>query len=167
MSKNDLRRTPSEIMVQRTKGLNLREHPPPHKQISNKKMKQLENKIDNRTITKVEYEQYTWNKKFAKKRRAGVTKFWDMEASRILKEDPATRNWDTYQVKDILAGKTPKYDGKPIYGHHAYSASKYPHLAHKGEVIYPATHNEHFHGWHGSDWKKSLPGKPIKEINDF
>ena len=49
----------------------------------------------------------------------------------------------------------------------SYSASQYPHLANKGEVIYSATPNEHFKGWHGGNWKNSLPGKPINSIDDF
>ena len=37
-------------------------------------------------------------------------------------------------------------NGKPIQGHHTFSVSKYPHLAGKGEGIYPATDNEHLNG---------------------
>lgn len=48
-----------------------------------------------------------------------------------------------------------------IAGHHTYSASKYPHLADKGEVIYPATFNEHLNKWHGKNFKNSYPGAPI------
>lgn len=54
-----------------------------------------------------------------------------------------------------------------MQGHHSYSASQYPHLANKGEIIYPATPNEHFNGWHGGNWKNSLPGERIKPIDDF
>ena len=56
---------------------------------------------------------------------------------------------------------------KTIQGHYSYSVSKYPHLADKGEVIYPATANEHLNGWHGGNYKNSLPGEPIKTILDF
>jgi len=70
-------------------------------------------------------------------------------------------------MKDILSGKRAKFDEKTLQGHHAYSASKYPHLANRSEVIYPATFNEHFHGWHGGNWKTSLPGQRIKPIEDF
>lgn len=49
----------------------------------------------------------------------------------------------------------------------SYSASKFPHLSDKGEVIYPATIREHLYGWHGGNYKNSLPGKPIKDIKDF
>ncbi|WP_443217508.1 hypothetical protein [Sporolactobacillus sp. CQH2019] len=47
----------------------------------------------------------------------------------------------------MVSGKKPNFDGKPIVGD-SYSASKYPHLADKGDIIYPATYNEHLNGWH-------------------
>ena len=58
-------------------------------------------------------------------------------------------------------------NGKPIQGHHTFSVSKYPHLAGKGEGIYPATNNEHLNGWHCGNYSNSLPGKPIKLFLDF
>ncbi|WP_261379778.1 T7SS effector LXG polymorphic toxin, partial [Bacillus paralicheniformis] len=142
-----------KVIAERSKSLDLKEHPTKTKQFGSKKMKELKKKIDNRTITKQEYQDYIWNKKFAKKRKAGVTEFWDMEAERIMNGQPTTRNWSEKQVQDILSGKVPKYDGKPMAGHHTYSASKYPHLSDKGEIIYPATFKEHFYGWHGGNWK--------------
>ena len=42
-----------------------------------------------------------------------------------------------------------------------------PHLADKGEIIYPVTPNEHLKGWHGGNFKNSRPGEPIIDINDF
>ncbi|GIN42763.1 T7SS effector LXG polymorphic toxin [Bacillus paralicheniformis] len=156
-----------KVIAERSKSLDLKEHPTKTKQFGSKKMKELKKKIDNRTITKQEYQDYIWNKKFAKKRKAGVTEFWDMEAERIMNGQPTTRNWSEKQVQDILSGKVPKYDGKPMAGHHTYSASKYPHLSDKGEIIYPATFKEHFYGWHGGNWKNSKPGEPIKSIKDF
>ncbi|OLP65240.1 Ribonuclease YxiD [Bacillus pumilus] len=156
-----------KVIAERSKSLDLKEHPTKTKQLGSKKMKELKNKIDNRTITKQEYQGYIWNKKFAKKRKAGVTEFWDMEAERIINGQPTTRNWSEKQVRDILSSKVPKYDGKPMAGHHTYSASKYPHLSDKGEIIYPATFKEHFYGWHGGNWKNSRPGEPIKFIKDF
>ncbi|MCY7629254.1 T7SS effector LXG polymorphic toxin [Bacillus altitudinis] len=156
-----------KVITERSRSLDLKEHPTKTKQFSSKKMKELKNKIDNRTITKQEYQDYIWNKKFAKKRKAGVTEFWDMEAERIMKGQPTTRNWNEKQVQDILSGKVPKYAGKPMAGHHTYSASKYPHLSDKGEIIYPATFKEHFYGWHGGNWRNSKPGEPIKSIKDF
>ncbi|NSW38148.1 hypothetical protein HRG09_19340 [Bacillus sp. Xin1] len=160
-------KTAEDIIAERTKGLDLTEHPTQTKQMSSKKMKKLKEKIENRTITKKEYEDYIWNKKFGKRRDDGVKKFWYQEQQRLLNNEPPTRSWTSEQIQDILVGKKPKFDGKPIAGHHTYSASKYPHLADKGEIIYPATFNEHFYGWHGRRWKKSLPGKPIKTIKDF
>jgi len=52
--------------------------PVPRKPVGLRKLllKELKGKIDNRTITKVEYEQYTWNKKFAKHRASEVDDFW-------------------------------------------------------------------------------------------
>ena len=37
----------------------------------------------------------------------------------------------------------------------------------KGEVIYPATINEHINGWHGGNFRNSLPGELIVDIHDF
>ncbi|WP_342500204.1 T7SS effector LXG polymorphic toxin [Bacillus sp. FSL M7-0791] len=156
-----------KIIAERTKGLDLKKHPIQRKQLSAKKMKELKDKFENRTITKLEYENYKWNKKFAKHRNTGVNEFWYQERQRILNKEDPTRNWDKQQLSDILNGKKPKVDGKTVQGHHSYSASQYPHLANKGEIIYPATPNEHFNGWHGGNWKNSLPGERIKPIDDF
>jgi hypothetical protein len=156
-----------ELLAVRTKGLDLHEHHTKTKQLGSQKMKELKEKIDNRTITKKEYRDYIWNKKFAKKRKTGVTEFWDMEAERIINGEELTRNWSDEQIKDILSGRVPKFDGKSIVGHHSYSASKYPHLSDKGEIIYPATFKEHLQGWHGGNWENSIPGEQINKIKDF
>ena len=60
-----------------------------------------------------------------------------------------------------------RYQSKPLEFHHTYSAIEYPHLANMGEVIYPATHDEHFKGWHGGNYKKSKPGKRIRRFREF
>ena len=156
-----------EIISERVKGLDLSEHQLTNKQLSPKKMSEIKSKIDNRTATKAEYEAYEWNKRFSARRREGVKQFWNQERERIIKGESTTRNWTTEQIQDILNGRTPKYDGKPIQGHHSYSASKFPHLADKGEIIYPVTPNEHLKGWHGGNFKNSRPGEPIIDINDF
>ncbi|MFF1990699.1 hypothetical protein ACWFN4_12875 [Bacillus mycoides] len=130
-------------------------------------MKNLKLKIENRTITKEEYESYIWNKKFSVRRRKGVDEFWNQEQERILNGETPSRNWTDEQIQDIINNKKAKIDGKTLQGHHTYSAAKYPHLADKGEVIFPLTHREHFYGWHGRNYKTSLPGKPIKDIVDF
>ncbi|RIW28968.1 hypothetical protein D3H55_20315 [Bacillus salacetis] len=158
---------PAELIIaDRTKGLDLNPHPIQQKQLSAKKMKELKGKIENRTITKAEYQQYTWNKKFTKHRNSGVFDFWYQERQRILNNETPTRNWNQEQINDILKGKKPKVNGEIVQGHHSYSASQYPHLADKGEIIYPATPNEHLKGWHGGNWKNSLPGRPINLIEE-
>ena len=153
-----------EIISERVNGLDLSEHPLTNKQLSSKKMTEIKSKIDNRTATKAEYEAYEWNKRFSSRRREGVKQFWNQERERIINGESTTRNWTTEQIQDILNGKTPKYDGKPIQGHHSYSASKYPHLANKGEIIYPVTPNEHLKGWHGGNFKNSSPGADLRTV---
>lgn len=160
-------KTPEQIIKSRIKGLDLNPHPIKQKQISSKKRTELKKKIDDRTITKAEYEQYMWNKRFSKRRASGVDDFWCQERQRILNNETLTRDWSQGQIDDILNGKKPKVDGKTVEGHHSYSASQYPQLANKGEVIYPVTRNEHLYGWHGGNFKNSIPGKPIKDISDF
>ena len=61
-------RTPESIISERTKGLDLVPHPTTQKQLSPKKMKELKQKIADRTITREEYEQYDWNKRFTQRR---------------------------------------------------------------------------------------------------
>ena len=160
-------RTPERIISERTKGLDLEPHPTTQKQLSPKKMKELKQKITNRTITREEYEQYNWNKRFNQRRKEGVESFWRDERLRLSRGENGTRNWSDVQIKDILSGERAKFDGKTLQGHHTYSASQYPHLANRSEVIYPVTFNEHFRGWHGGNWKISLPGKRINIIDDF
>lgn len=160
-------RTPESIISERTKGLDLVPHPTTQKQLSPKKMKELKQKIADRTITREEYEQYDWNKRFTQRRNEGVESFWRDERVRLSRGEKGTRNWSEDQIKDILSGKRAKFDGKTLQGHHTYSASQYPHLANRSEVIYPVTFNEHFRGWHGGNWKTSLPGKRIDIIDDF
>ena len=160
-------RTPESIIAERTRGLDLEPHPINRPLLSGKRMQELKQKFDNRTITKEEYDLYDWNKRFTQRRNEGIESFWRDERGRLSRGEKGTRNWSDDQMKDILSGKRAKFDEKTLQGHHAYSASKYPHLANRSEVIYPATFNEHFHGWHGGNWKTSLPGQRIKPIEDF
>ena len=163
----DYNQSPKEIMAERTKGLDTREHPSKYKQISAKEKSRLESKVRDRTITKDEYKKLEWNKKISAKRQDAVNEFWDQEQIRFQKGENGTRNWSPQQKADILNGKRPTYNGKTIQGHHTYSVSKYPHLSGNSEVIYPATFNEHLKGWHGGNFRNSLPGEPIKTIIDF
>lgn len=158
---------PKQVIEQRSEVLDLKPHPSNNKQLSSAKMEEIKHKIDTRTATREEYKSYEWNKRIRKRRSDGVKKFWNQERERIINNKPTTRNWTPEQTEAILNGKTPKYNGKPISGHHSYSVSEYPHLANKGEIIYPATYNEHLNGWHGGNYQKGLPGEPIKYISDF
>ena len=160
-------KTAKEIISDRVQGFDLKAHPTRNKQLSSSKMQELKNKIDSKTATREEYNLYEWNKKMSQRRSEGVKDFWNQERERIISGEGTTRNWSQKQIADILSGKTPKYNGNPIQGHHAYSVSQYPHLANKGEVIYPVTLNEHLHGWHGGNYRNSLPGEPIIDIHDF
>jgi hypothetical protein len=150
-----------------SKGLDTREHPTKYKQMSSKKLKILREKVRTRTITKEEYKRLNWQSRFTTRRNKAVKDFWIVERIRIIKRLPTTRNWSAEQRKAILSGKRPKYNGWTMESHHTYSVSKYPHLANRHELIYPATHYEHIYGFHGGNPKSSLPGVPIKKIKEF
>lgn len=111
-----------------------------------------------------EYKNYEMTRRFNKKRKKAIDDFWREEAKRIMNNTP-TRLWTEEQKKDILSGRKPKFNGRPIQGHHTFSASKFPHLAGDHRVIYPATFIEHLVAWHGGNWKTSLPGKRMQNSN--
>ena len=148
-------------------GLDLREHPSKYKQMSYKKLKILNEKEANRTLTKEEYKRKEWQRRLSARRRKGIKDFWKRECSLIRHDLPTTRNWSKEQQQEILSSKQPKYNGKTLASHHTYSVAKFPHLANRGELIYPVTTYEHIQGWHGGNTKNSLPGIPIKEIKEF
>ena len=156
-----------KTLSERTKGLDLREHPSVHRQLGKAKLKTLEKKVKARRATKKEYKEYKWNVRFRERRKKGIKRFWRQERERLLRGERGTRNWSKEQRDAIIRGETPKFKGLYIIGHHSYSVVKYPHLADKGEIIYPATTREHFRGWHGGNYKKSTAGKPIVLIIDF
>lgn len=158
-------RTASDIIAGRTKGLDLNEHPVKRK--SKTALKTIRSKIQNRSAAKSEYKHLSQHDRLKKRRKEGVKRFWEAERTRIINHQPTTRRWSKEQIADILANRRPKYMGKVLQGHHAYSVSKYPHLADKGAVIYPATFNEHLYGWHGGNFNNSLPGRPIRNKRDF
>ena len=143
------------------KEFDTREHPTKYKQLSSKKRKELRQKLLNRTITMKEYKRLEWQRRLDRRRRAGIDSFWTREAFLIETGQPTTRNWTAEQRKDILNNIRPKFKGQTIFSHHKYSVAKYPHLANVGKLIYPATLKEHFERWHGKDYKKSLPGRPV------
>ncbi|MEK4005965.1 HNH endonuclease [Paenibacillus sp. FSL H3-0333] len=154
---------PSDVINQRAKkaGLDLSPKSSPYKQLGYRTKKKFNKKVDNRTITKEEWKRLQWNKRLDSRRDEGVQKFWDQERARIRNGEQTTREWSQEQINDILNDKAPTFNGKTITGHHAYSVSKNPHLADKGEIIYPATFKEHLKRWHGNSYRKSLPGKPM------
>ena len=84
------------------------------------------------------------------------------EKKRILNGEIPTRDWTNEQIQEILKGKKPQYIGKPIIGHHTYNAMNYPHLCNKGKLIYPVTNREHLKGWHGGNYSKNAPGRPVE-----
>ena len=155
------------VIAARVAGLDLTPHPITQKQLSAKQMERLKTKIENRTATKEEYVQYMWNKRFKKRRDKAIKDFWDVEMLILSKGEKGTRNWTDEQIVEILKGNKAKFAGKTVEGHHAYSASEFPHLANNYLVIYPATHNEHLKGWHGGNYKNSLPGRRIRRIKEF
>lgn len=150
----------NSIIQSRTNQLDLREHPR-KKSLTAKQRKEIQSKIASRTATKDEYKRFDSDKRFAERRKEGIARFWNDEQVRILSGQKATRPWNDEQKAAIARGDRPKYNGKTIQGHHTYSASKYPHLANRSEIIYPVTFDEHLYGWHGGNFKNSLPGKPI------
>ena len=157
----------SDIIKPKVNGLDLREHPTKYKQPGAKKRKMLSEKERNRTLSKSEYKLKYWFSRFSKRKAKGIDEFWKEERRRIKAGEPTTRNWAASQIQEILDKKRPTYKGKPMQSHHTYSAAKYPHLADRKELIFPVTHHEHLYGYHGGNYKNSLPGKPIKNIIDF
>ena len=160
---SDTNNKESDIIASRTHDLDLRAHPSKYKQLSRKQKQLLRKKMKDRTISKSEYKHYTSNKRLDSRRQTGVDNFWRQEKERLLIGKKPTRSWTPEQIHDILNDRKPKYNGKSFQGHHTYSVSQYPHLANQGSVIFPVTFKEHFYGWHGKDFKKSLPGKPINQ----
>ena len=156
-------KTPEDVILERTKGLDLMPHPRKTKSMSASKMHTIRGKIKNRTATKTEYKEIQSENRFRRRRSKAFNDFWKDEASRIKHNLPTTRQWTPEQKRDIINNRRPKYKGKTIEGHHTYSASLYPHLANKSHVIFPATYEEHKNDWHGGNYKKSLPGQRIKK----
>ncbi|SDN08732.1 GHH signature containing HNH/Endo VII superfamily nuclease toxin [Fictibacillus solisalsi] len=152
-----------KIIAQRAQksGLDITPKITPYKSLSRAQQKKIMEKIENRTVTKEEYKRYQWDKRFSKRRAAGVNQFWKQEKKRIIDGEPPTRNWTNEQKQEILIGKKPKHNGQPVIGHHTYNAMNYPHISNKGELIYPVTGKEHLKGWHGGSYSKNAPGKPV------
>ena len=166
-SASNLMKNAHNYAIMASDKLDLREHPTKYKQLGSKKLKELKEKENSRTLTKEEYKLRESNKRLAKRRNDGIKAFWEHEQFLIRNNLPTTRNWTSAMREAILRGKKPKFKGVTIQSHHKYSVAKYPHLANVGEIIYPATKNEHIQGWHGGNTRNSLPGIPIKYIKEF
>ena len=152
------------IIRERVKNLDTREHPIRNKKyLSVKQIREIKKRIESRTATIDEYRNMRMSERHNTRRAAGREAFWRAERERLIAGQTSTRNWTLSQIKDIISGKKPKYNGKTIQAHHTFSVNKYPHLADKAEVIYPTTFQEHFFEWHGGNWKTSLPGKRLKK----
>lgn len=153
----------AEIIAQRVSKaeLNLTPKQVPYKSLNRAQQKIIKEKIEKRTVTKEEYKRYQWNNRFLKRRVAGVNQFWKQEKKRILYGKPTTRDWNAEQRQEILKGRKPQFDGQPIIGHHTYNAMNYPHVSNRGELIYPVTTREHLKGWHGGNYSKNAPGRPV------
>ena len=154
------------VIASRTAGLDLNEHPR-GKSLTAKQKKAVKNKIIARTATRNEFKKYMSDKRFSERRKEGVNQFWMQERRRLQNGQSPTRTWSNEQKEAILGKKRPTYNGKTIQGHHVFSANKYPHLANQGNVIYPVTFDEHLYGWHGGNFKNSLPGQPINYAKKY
>lgn len=149
-----------DIIKERVQGLDLREHPVKHK--SSLSLKAIRKKIKERTASREDYRKYNSLSRLKRRRQKGVNEFWKQERRRIKNGEPTTRNWTIEQRQAIIQSRRPSVNGKSLQGHHTYSVSKYPHLANKGEVVFPVTFKEHLYDWHGRNFQKSLPGRPFK-----
>lgn len=155
----------SDIIAERVKGLDLRPHPVKH--FSDTSYVKIRQKVADRTATRDEYRKLQQGIRLNRRRREGPRRFLTQEAIRIKTGQKTTRNWSASQIQEIVSGSYPTYKRRKLEGHHSYSVAKYPHLANRHEVIYPATHHEHIQGWHGGNTRNSMPGKPIRLIEDF
>ncbi len=112
----DYNQSPKEIMAERTKGLDTREHSYKYKQISAKEKSRLESKVRDRTITKDEYKTLRWNEKMATKHRNGVNKFWKQERVRLQNGQNGTRTGHLNKRLIFLKVNVPSIVGKLYKG---------------------------------------------------
>jgi RHS repeat-associated protein len=133
----------------------------PYKPLSPKQRARLQQKLNNRTITRQEFAHLDWDRRFTNRRARGVDRFWSQERRNLRNGGTGTRNWTPEQRNDILAGRTPTHNGKPIEGHHKYNALDHPHIADDPNNIYPATDVEHLNRWHGGNYQNDTYGKPL------
>jgi hypothetical protein len=138
----------------------------PHKPLTARERAGLEAKVKARTITQDEWERLQFDRRLKNRRQRGVDRFWAQERSRLRAGEPGTRNWTPEQRKEILAGRTPKFDDEPVHGHHKHNVVDYPDIADQGENIYPATKGEHLKRWHGGNFQNDTQGRPLAPDHD-
>jgi len=136
----------------------------PYKPLTPKQKKAIQAKVKNRTATKEEYKRLQWDRRFNNRRSRGVDRFWSQEKARLKAGESGTRDWSPEQRADILNNKTPKFDGQAIEGHHKYNALDYPHMADDPKNIFPTTWTEHFHRWHGGNFRNDTSGYPLNPL---
>lgn len=131
-----------------------------YKPLTPKQKKALNQKLNDRTMSRDEYNQLQWDRSFNNRRKRRVDRFWGEEKKRLKAGKEGTGSWNEVQANDIMNGKTPTYNGDPIEGHHKYNALDYPQLADDPSNIYPATNSENFNRWHGGNWQNDTSGVP-------
>lgn len=73
-----------EIISERVKGLDLREHKLKYKPLSAKQRKEIADKIEKRTATRAEYKHYDWDRRFSERMKKGIINFWNEEKKSIV-----------------------------------------------------------------------------------
>ena len=121
----------------------------------------LRAKLTDRTMTRGEYERYSWDRRFTNRRGRGVDRFWSNERQTLRDGGEGTRHWTPDQRNSILQNRRPRFNGRTVEGHHRYNALDHPQLADDPGNIYPATRPEHLHRWHGSNYRNDTFGGPL------
>lgn len=144
-----------------TKRANPPQYRTPFQPLTDVQKKNLRQNFQNRSITRDEYLRLDWDRRFNNRRQRGVSRFWAAERRRLRAGASGTRNWTPGQHQAIWEGRTPRFGGQPIEGHHRYNALDHPQLADEPMNIFPATWNEHFYRWHDGNFQKDTFGNPL------
>lgn len=141
-------------------GCGVPQYDTPYQPLTPQQRRAIQNRVDSRQATRDEYQHLQWDRRFSNRRNRGVNRFWSQERRALRAGRPGTRNWSPQQRADILAGRTPTFDGSSMEGHHRYNALDHPQIADDPGNIYPVTRNEHQHRWHGGNWQNDTYGSP-------
>ncbi len=129
----------------------------PFRQLGRRTYRRLQNRVENRTITRDEWKRLQWFDRLTKRRTEGISSFWALERSKLQQGLFGTRNWNPAARTAILEGRQPV----GIASHHKFSVSQYPQLANRPSNIYPVTFYEHFFRWHNGNWRNPTHGVPL------